>query len=128
MMDSPPSQPAHKVSMLASVFVNVATVYIESKEQEVRNSHASPQKPTVLAYQNYMNDDIYQQAKTTEWAPMDPFLHALGFAENPSLSIGAASSANANLENWFNGNQHIMGLLEDDLSYLDDAIMTFETT
>ena len=38
------SQPAHKVSRLASVFVSVAAVYIDSKEQEARNECVKPQR------------------------------------------------------------------------------------
>jgi hypothetical protein len=42
--DSPTSQPAHKVSRLASIFVSVAAVYIDSKEQEARNECVKPQR------------------------------------------------------------------------------------
>ncbi|KAI9685189.1 MAG: hypothetical protein M1822_004776 [Bathelium mastoideum] len=110
MSDCPTSHSAYKVSRLASVFVNVATVYIESREQEV----VEPQRTTSPTAQNHTSTD------------MDTFLHALGFAEDPSLNVDGAAGTNANLENWFNGNQHIMGLLEDDLSYLDPAALNFQ--
>ncbi|KAI9654358.1 MAG: hypothetical protein M1821_006674 [Bathelium mastoideum] len=125
MSDCPTSHSAYKVSRLASVFVNVATVYIESREQEV----VEPQRTTSPTAPNYTSTDIYQQTTANPmpaWAPMDTFLHALGFAEDPSLNVDGAAGTNANLENWFNGNQHIMGLLEDDLSYLDPAALNFQ--
>jgi hypothetical protein len=59
---------------------------------------------------------------------MNSLLHALGFAEDPSLNMDGASGANETLENWFNWNQHIMGLLEDDLSYLGTVNFTFSAT
>ncbi|KAL9071511.1 MAG: hypothetical protein Q9157_005439 [Trypethelium eluteriae] len=129
MSDCPTSHSAHKVSRLASVFVNVATVYIESREQEARSARIEPQKTTPPTAQDYTSTEIYQQTTANPmpaWAPMDTFLHALGFAEDPSLDMEGPAGANANLENWFNGNQHIMGLLEDDLSYLDPAILNFQ--
>ncbi|KAL9093860.1 MAG: hypothetical protein Q9165_003783 [Trypethelium subeluteriae] len=129
MSDSPTSHAAHKVSKLASVFVNVATVYIESREQEVRSARIEPQETAPPTTQDYTSTDIYQQMTADQmpaWAPMDTFLQALGFAEDPSLNMDGTASTNANLENWFNGNQHIMGLLEDDLSYLDPAALNFE--
>jgi hypothetical protein len=131
MSDSPTSQPAYKVSRLASVFVSVLTVYIESKEQEARHQSVDPHKPTPLTGQDYTSAGVYQQTTsypTPAWAPISPLLHALGFAEDLSLNIDGASVESANLENWFNGNQHIMGLLEEDLSYLDTAAMNFSAT
>jgi hypothetical protein len=130
MLDGSSLQPAHKVSKLACVFVSVATLYIESREQEARKARAGQQKPVVpSSIPDYkMGNDDNQQTSIPEWAPIDPFLRALGFAEDPSLSMNGVSGATADLENWYNGNQHIMGLLEDDLSYLDDAAMSFEAT
>jgi hypothetical protein len=123
MFDCPTSQPAQKVSRIASVFVSVATVYIESKEQEARNQQPAP--PIV---QRDTDTGVYQQTTVypmPAWAPIDPLLYVLGFAEDSSLNMDGAFGANANSQNWFNGNQHIMGLLEDDLSYLDTAALPF---
>jgi hypothetical protein len=128
MSNSPPSQPARKVSRLASVFVSVATVYIESRNQEALSEGIQLQKPAPLTAQDYASAGNYPQTTTyamPTWTPTSPFLHALGFSDDPSLSIDGVSGAKANLENWFNGNQHIMGLLEDDLDYLDAAALNF---
>jgi hypothetical protein len=127
MSDSPPSRPAHKVYTLASIFVNIATVYMESREQEAAKIPSASQEPTPLNAHEVTNKAVYQPTAPVAWGPIDPFLHALGFTEDPSLDINGASGTNANLENWFNGTQHIMGLLEDDLGYLDDAVMNFGT-
>jgi hypothetical protein len=124
MSDSPTSQPAYKVSRLATVFVNVATVYIESREQDAHNERIEQQMSAPLASHDYSSAEFYQSITTypiPAWAPIDPLLHALGFAEHQSLHMDGASGTNANLENWFNGNQYITGLLEDDLSYLDSV-------
>jgi len=112
MSDCPTSQPAHKVSRLASVFVSIATVYIESREQVACNARIELQRSAPLTAQDYTSADVYQQTTPypmLAWAPMNPLLHALGFPEDLSLDMDGASGANANLENWFNGNQHIMG-------------------
>jgi hypothetical protein len=128
MSDSPTSQPAYRLSKLASVFVSVATVYIKAREQNAHNEHIEPQKSTPVTAPDYTSAELYQHPLTYSmpaWAPINPLLHALGFSEDQSLNIDGASDENANLENWFNGNQHIMGLLEDDLSYLDSPDLTF---
>ncbi|KAI9692037.1 MAG: hypothetical protein M1820_009572 [Bogoriella megaspora] len=129
MSDSPTSHSAYKVSRLASVFVNVATVYIESREQEARSAQVEPQKTAPPTAQDYTSVEAYQQTAinaTPALAPMDTYLQALGFADDPLANLDGAAGATANLENWFNGNQHIMGLLEDDLSYLDPAALSFQ--
>jgi hypothetical protein len=129
MSDSPTSQPARKVSRLASVFVSVATVYIESRQEDARNERVEQQKSANLTAHDYTSGEIYQNTATIYppplWAPINPLLQALGFAEDQSLNMDGDPGANANLKIWFNGNQHITGLLEDDLSYLDTADLTF---
>jgi hypothetical protein len=128
MSDSPTSKPAYKVSRLASVFVSVATAYVESKERDARNERIEQPNPASLTSLDYTSAGLYQHTATDQmpiWAPIDPLIHALGFAEDQPGNMNGSSGANVSLENWFNGNQHIMGLLEDDLSYLDTATLTF---
>jgi hypothetical protein len=106
-------------------------VYIESKVQEAREEHIAPEEPSPVTTHNYTSAGLYQQTMTyptPAWAPISPLLYALGLAEDLSLSVDETSGLNANLENWFNGNQHITGLLEDDLSYLDPAALNFSGT
>lgn len=131
MSDCHTSRPAQKVFKLASVFVSIATVYVESREQEARSIHSNAQGSTAPVIHNDASNDagMYQQTTNWQiptWTPFNPFLDALGFADDPALSMSMDGvSATANLENWFNGNQQIMGFLEDDLSYLDTTALNF---
>jgi hypothetical protein len=113
---------------LASVFVSIATAYIESREQETENAQIELQKSAPLNAQNYMRTDFQQQTMAypmSTWAPIDPFLQVLGFADDPSLNMDGVLGTNASLESWFTGNQQIMELLEGDLMYLDPNPVMF---
>jgi hypothetical protein len=128
MSGCPTSLPASRVAKLASVFVSVATAYIESREQEVDKVQIEPQKSAPLNSQNYMRTNFQQQTTAypmPTWAPIDPFLHVFGFGDDPALNMDGALGTNASLESWFNGNQQIMELLEDDLMYLDPTPVMF---
>jgi hypothetical protein len=128
MSGCPTSLPASRVAKLAAVFVSVATAYIESREQEANNPQIEPQKSALLNAQQYPGNQFQQQTTAypmPTWAPIDPFLQVLGFADDPSLNMDGALGSNASLESWFNGNQQIMELLEDDLMYLDPTPVMF---
>ncbi|KAF2672561.1 hypothetical protein BT63DRAFT_450587 [Microthyrium microscopicum] len=108
-------------------------VYIESKEQEARNAFSESQRPLSPNSHSSTNANANAFPHTTAdsmpaYAPIDPLLNALGLAYDPSSSVNGSSGTNADLVNWFNGNQQINGLLEDDLSYLDDFTLNFSNT
>ena len=63
----------------------------------------------------YQVANLYIEGKTqSAFAAInefDQYLDALGFGQNPQGGMG--------LESWFQGNQFVMDLMEQDLSYLD---------
>lgn len=144
MAASPTSKPAYKVSRLASVFVDVARIYVDLKEQEaakVATAGGSPSVGAVGLYsdQQQSGQDVHLKRQQSEqnrpdlatespndYTRFDPFLDALGFADQSTSMIDATAvhtwdiGGTESIGNWFTGQQHIMGLLEDDLSYLDD--------
>lgn len=118
------SEAAEKLYHLCFILHRVAALYVEAKS---RSNVGTPS-----------NDDF------VHWpvGELGPYLNALGFAPHDmslgtesGFSVGGAAGTAinheqrsldsqkgeaqaANLEDWFSGAQHIMGLLEEDLSFI----------
>lgn len=114
------SQAAQKIAKLAAVFVNIATVYVESREQETLTV---PSAASVQDQPNVYSIEPSVDYPMPDWAPLSPFFDAFGLARDLSQSSGQVTDTNASLDNWFMGNQQIIGLLEDDLSFLDSVAL-----
>lgn len=118
------SEAAEKLYHLCYILHRVATLYVEAKS---RSNAGTPS-----------NDEF------AHWpvGELGPYLNALGFAPNdigsgtePSINVSGGAGVAMNqgrdnfggqrgetqaesLEGWFSGAQHIMGLLEEDLSFI----------
>ena len=100
------SEAAQNMHRLTSVFYRVSKLYIEAKEQERSASFQTQQQQAYEDAQQFQNS-----------MPFNPYLNALGFSAEPAMNSNGL--VNANLGDWLSGNHYMMGLLEDDLSYLD---------
>jgi len=110
------SEGADKLYRLCFVFHQVAKLYVEAKAQEARTQAQS-------------------QTNLTAEAAFDPYLSMLGFAPNQAQYLAPAWPAttdiaadwsggtnfglNGNIQDWFSGNSNIMGLLDQDVDYLN---------
>jgi hypothetical protein len=110
------SEGADKLYRLCHVFHQVAKLYVEAKAQEARTQAQS-------------------QASLTAEAAFDPYLSMLGFAPNQTQYLapdwpatadiavdwpeGIDLGSNVNIQDWFSGNSNIMGLLDQDIDYLN---------
>lgn len=123
MSNCPTSQAASNISRLASVFVNVAAVYIDLRDREAaKNARTEAEMNTANAENALPNAGPAQQVPMDlypAWAPFDPLLSSLGFVDDVVQDAERDFIRNVEVEDWFMGNQHIMGLLEEDLNYLD---------
>jgi hypothetical protein len=64
MSDSPTSEPAYKVSGLASVLVSVAALYIESKEQDTHTERIEQLKSVPVTAQYFTSTDSDEHMAT----------------------------------------------------------------
>lgn len=136
-------QPAYKVARMASVLVSVAKIFVEisqpssatttSNARLISEPHtpAPPARPVNITQP--VETDYSHLAPSTNapaWAPFNPFLHALGIADLTTVTtrppgtttpIGSTSSspAETGLELWFNGNQHMMAMLDEDFALFE---------
>ncbi|KAF2839200.1 hypothetical protein M501DRAFT_1016280 [Patellaria atrata CBS 101060] len=124
------SEAAEKLHKLCSVFLQVAKLHVEGSAP-LRN-----QDEILMA-------QLHQQVEGTGFSTVqpgqfdqfNPYLDALGLAPARSTVNGLAQTTaeplttqqqedwdtemlSSSLGDWFSGNQYIIGLLEDDLSYL----------
>ncbi|KAF2802192.1 uncharacterized protein BDZ99DRAFT_552095 [Mytilinidion resinicola] len=101
-----------KLRRLFDVFYRVAKVYVESKTQDLYGSQ--PAGNAIPPSNDFM--DVGYGAE------FDAYLSQLGMAPNPVYPNTAQENefdASTNLQEWFSGNQYIMGLLEQDLTNID---------
>lgn len=108
------SEAASNFYRLCHIFVQVATLYVEAKTRAEAIANA--------AVTNATNEDAGMV--DMPWGEFDEYLNALGvgpatYQEGTDLGLAPALDPSTSLENWFQGNQYMMGLLEQDLSYLD---------
>lgn len=106
------SEAANNFYRLCHVFVQVATLYVEAKLR------------TETATSESIDNAASEDAEMMPWTEFDEYLNALGvgppaFQDGTDIGLGPTLDPSASLENWFQGNQYMMGLLEQDLSYLD---------
>lgn len=118
------SEGAEKLYRLTSTFATIARLYVDSKNQEWNPQDAA------------ITNNITDSAGVPPWGEFDPYLNALGFGplegygtnttgpvgpsdfRNDAVGDQGMGAGTVSLGDWFSGNQHVMGLLEDDLSYL----------
>ncbi|KAF2495469.1 hypothetical protein BU16DRAFT_461129 [Lophium mytilinum] len=98
-----------KLRRLFDVFYRVAKVYMESKTQDLYGPQLAG---TAIPPSNEFMDVGYG-------AEFDAYLSQLGMAPNPVYPNTAQENDSTNLQEWFSGNQYIMGLLEQDLTNID---------
>lgn len=120
------TEAANRFYRLCYVFHQVATLYVEANS---RTKGTDGGLVTQLLPEDLELTDV-------PWSEFDQYLNALGFAPpkaiapdgEPSTTAGSfdtisgfspAPDPPGSLESWFQGNQYMMGLLEQDLSYLD---------
>ncbi|KAJ5201789.1 uncharacterized protein N7498_006452 [Penicillium cinerascens] len=114
------SDPARRLHQLCQLLAKVARLYIDAKAQ----SHED--QSIALAGQEF---DFYLStlglAHSAVPDGVDPSLRTVASQSLPLIpssedSLGGLSSTSRNsyLTDWFSGNQHMMGLLEEDLSIL----------
>ncbi|KAF2759746.1 hypothetical protein EJ05DRAFT_498949 [Pseudovirgaria hyperparasitica] len=94
---------SRKMHALCSTLHQVANLYVEGHSQSNTPSSAPDQAV-----------NISSQA----WSALNPYLNTMGFAGGPSVDSNVVM--NNSIGDWWNGNQYMMGLLEDDtLGYLN---------
>ncbi|KAF2101315.1 hypothetical protein NA57DRAFT_33876, partial [Rhizodiscina lignyota] len=119
------SEAANRFWVLCQIFHQVAALYVEANAR----SGVDQQDPmSGLSAADPQMADV-------PWSEFDQYLNALGFAPPRNAAGGEIGEAeggfdttsgqspslypSGGLENWFQGNQYMLGLLEQDLSYLD---------
>jgi len=102
------SESVKKFYRVCHVFYQVGAVYIQGKTQTAAG----------YATQGEVTMPDAMLGSSSSWSQFDQYLNVLGFGPGTS----GESTANAQ-EGWFQGNQHVMGLMEQDLSYLDGSMI-----
>ena len=118
------SEGVERLYRLCHVFYQVAKLYIESKLKQDQALHYQ-----AAVGEGRVSDDVPMHAG----GEFDPYLNALGFGpQGGSMNVPSqrdttmeeydpgVGMASAELGNWFAGNLNMMGLLEADLTDLDN--------
>jgi hypothetical protein len=96
------SQAVDKLHRLSNVLYNVAVLYIEAKAQQGLDQDMVP-----------VGNEFDMYLSQLGFMPMD---EGLGAGEGSGGAAGADATRNALLGDWFSGGNHILGLVEEDLS------------
>ncbi|KAK3695874.1 hypothetical protein B0T22DRAFT_497716 [Podospora appendiculata] len=119
----PVSEAIDKLHRVCQVLVNVATLYVEAKAQQQQD-----QDMTIV------NNDFDMYLSQLGFMPQGPAIPqnnallspgAVGFDGNGADGPFAGMDLDAHtsqLGNWFSGNRHFMGLLEEDLSQFEPRV------
>ena len=98
-----------KMHHICSMFYRIAKLYVEAKNaQQTSENQASP---VVL----HGSTGSTPYSGTADLNALNPYLNAIGFAGDPMLDLNTELSADVG--DWFTGNQFVMGLMDNDISY-----------
>jgi hypothetical protein len=124
------SEGIDKLYRLCDVFYQVAKLYVEAKAQEARTQAESQASKNLTAGSQHAFTDFRPETA------FDPYLSMLGFAPNQAQYLvpnsnwataaadvppGGMDLGNGNIQDWFSGNSNIMGLLDQDIDYINMA-------
>lgn len=115
------SEGVAKLYRLCDIFQKVAELYTQAKIQEANRGNPKRDRSGVPVTESRQPaiDDIYGYLSTIGFAPpsMEPFDSAL---------VDDAQLDADHLSNWFHGNNSLMGLLEQDLAYMDATAASYQ--
>lgn len=95
-----------KMHHICSMFYRIAKLYVDAKSAQPNESQASP---VVL----HGSTGSTPYSGTADLNALNPYLNAIGFAGDPMLDLNTELSADVG--GWFNGNQFVMSLMENDM-------------
>lgn len=102
--DSDFSNGARKMHHVCEMFYRIAKLYVLAKQ-------AQQPKDTIVAA---LSQGSTPYTPGCDLNTLNPYLNAIGFAGDPMLDLN--NGINPDAGDWFQGNQWVMGLLDDDLT------------
>ncbi|TLD18503.1 hypothetical protein PspLS_10185 [Pyricularia sp. CBS 133598] len=113
------SEPVGKLHRLCSALINVATMYLETKKQQLAATQAengTTAYPVNMEFDMYFRDLGFMPPQPSAHPQQQPGPSVLQHQQQPQQPGLGYEFGNAQLGDWFSGNLSMMGMLERDLS------------
>ncbi|KAL5906764.1 hypothetical protein ACKVV1_011168 [Pyricularia oryzae] len=124
------SEPVGKLHRLCNALVNVATMYLETKKQQLAATQAengAATYPVNMEFDMYFRDLGFMPPQPSAQPQQQPGLSVLQQHQQQQPGLGY-ELGNAQLGDWFSGNLSMMGMLERDLSQFSPENWAQSTT